>query len=114
MAESGHSKRADSGSLNVRFGEKRTFGTKSVASAFWADRPDLGQAIHLDAGQSPVKLTEIHLDAVLVDEELADQVWQAWVAGRISDLVACHFWLATANLASVDDRVDPTTEAYGY
>ncbi len=79
LAESGHSKRADSGSLNVRFGEKRTFGTKSVASAFWADRPDLGQAIHLDAGQNPVKLTEIHLDAVLVGEELADQVWQAWV-----------------------------------
>jgi len=26
-------------------------------------------------------LTEIYIEALLVDEELADQVWEAWDAG---------------------------------
>ena len=26
-------------------------------------------------------LTEIYIEALLVDEELADQVWEAWYAG---------------------------------
>jgi len=36
--------------------------------------------------------------AWLVDEELADQVWQAWDAGEIDDWVA---WLTWAALASI-------------
>ncbi len=28
-------------------------------------------------------LTEIYIEALLVDEELADQVWEAWDAGVI-------------------------------
>ncbi len=28
-------------------------------------------------------LTEIYIEALLVDEELADQVWWAWDAGEI-------------------------------
>jgi len=32
-------------------------------------------------------LTEIYIEALLFDEELADQVWQAWDAGEIDD-----FW----------------------
>ncbi len=28
-------------------------------------------------------LTEIHIKALLVDEELADQVWEAWDKGEI-------------------------------
>ncbi len=36
-------------------------------------------------------LTEIYIEALLVDEELADQVWEAWEVGEIDDLVA---WLA--------------------
>ncbi len=27
-------------------------------------------------------LTEIYIEALLVDEELADQVWKAWVTGE--------------------------------
>ena len=27
-------------------------------------------------------LTEVYIEALLVDEELADQVWKAWVAGE--------------------------------
>ncbi len=37
-------------------------------------------------------LTEIYIEALLVDEELADQVWEAWDAGEISDTVAAWAW----------------------
>ena len=37
--------------------------------------------------------TEIYIEALLVDEELADQVWEAWDAGEIDDLAACVAWL---------------------
>ena len=30
------------------------------------------------AGHPQAMLTEIYIDALLVDEELADQVWEAW------------------------------------
>ncbi len=33
-------------------------------------------------------LTEIYVEALLVDEELAQQVREAWSAGEISDLYA--------------------------
>ncbi len=33
-------------------------------------------------------LTEIFIEALLVDEELADQVWEAWDAGEINALGA--------------------------
>ncbi len=36
-------------------------------------------------------LTEIYIEALLVDEELADQVWEAWDADETDDQVA---WLA--------------------
>ncbi len=28
-------------------------------------------------------LTEIYIEALLVDEELADDIWEAWHAGRM-------------------------------
>jgi len=37
-------------------------------------------------------LTEIYIEALLVDENLADQVWEAWDAGEISDIVAAWAW----------------------
>ena len=33
-------------------------------------------------------LTEIYIEALLVDEELADQVWELWDSGLLSDSVA--------------------------
>ena len=36
-------------------------------------------------------LIEIYIQALLVDEELTDQVWDAWDRGEIDDLIA---WLA--------------------
>jgi len=35
-------------------------------------------------------LTETYIEALLVDEEQADQVWEAWTKGEIDDQVA---WL---------------------
>jgi len=41
-------------------------------------------------------LTEIYIEALLVDEDLADLVWEAWNAGEIDDLVATWAWSAVA------------------
>ncbi len=37
-------------------------------------------------------LAEIYIEALLVDEELADQVWEAWDKGEIRDEVAAPAW----------------------
>ncbi len=41
-------------------------------------------------------LTEIYIEALLVNEELADQVWEAWFAGKIDDLLAFIAWFSIA------------------
>jgi len=33
-------------------------------------------------------LAEIYIEALLVDEGLADQVWELWIAGTITDELA--------------------------
>ncbi len=38
-------------------------------------------------------LTEIYIEALLVDEELADQVWEAWDKSEIDDDIAAIAWL---------------------
>ncbi len=37
-------------------------------------------------------LTEIYIEALLVDEDLADRVWEAWDGGEIYDLIALRAW----------------------
>ncbi len=37
-------------------------------------------------------LTEIYIETLLVNEELADQVWEAWDAGEIDDSMASLAW----------------------
>ncbi len=39
-------------------------------------------------------LTEIYIEAF--DEDLADQVWEAWDSGDISDFVAAWAWWCVA------------------
>ncbi len=39
----------------------------------------------LFAGHPPAMLTDIYIEALLVDEDLADQVWEAWDKGEIDD-----------------------------
>jgi len=41
-------------------------------------------------------LTEAYIEALLVDEELADQVWEAWDAGEIDALTARIAWTLVA------------------
>ena len=38
-------------------------------------------------------LCAVYIEALLVDEDLADQVWEAWNGGDLSDVVACIAWL---------------------
>ena len=38
-------------------------------------------------------LTELYIEAMLVDEDLADQVWGKWNAGLIDDELAAVAWL---------------------
>ncbi len=49
-------------------------------------------------------LTEIYIEALLVDEELADQVWKAWDKGEIDDQTVCIAWVLIAGVSSIDDR----------
>ena len=37
-------------------------------------------------------LTELYIEALLVDEKLADLVWEAWDAEEIDDQVASLAW----------------------
>ena len=41
-------------------------------------------------------LTEIYIEALLIDEEMADQVWGLWDVGEIDDLGAYLAWLTMA------------------
>ena len=41
-------------------------------------------------------LTEIYIEALLVDEELADRVWEAWDAGEIDEATAYLMWVLMA------------------
>ncbi len=43
-------------------------------------------------------LTEIYIEALLVNEELADQVWAAWDKGEIDDIEASSAWCLVATL----------------
>ena len=48
-------------------------------------------------------LTKIYIEALLVDEELADQVWEAWIRDMIDDELASISWLLVAALNPVPD-----------
>ncbi len=45
-------------------------------------------------------LTEIYIEALLVDEGLANQVWEAWDKGEIDDQAAWLAWMMIAMLYS--------------
>jgi len=45
---------------------------------------------------SMAMLTRIYIEALLVDEDLADQVWEAWDKGEVDDQTAwLAWWLLT-------------------
>ena len=39
---------------------------------------------------------EIYIEALLVDEALADLVWEAWDKGKIDDAIAYIAWMMIA------------------
>ncbi len=45
-------------------------------------------------------LTEAYIAALLVDEAMADWVWEAWDVGLIPDEDACWAWIVVASKAS--------------
>ncbi len=47
-------------------------------------------------------LTEIYNEALLVDEGLADQVWEAWDNGEIDDRTAAWAWWMVVAAISVE------------
>ncbi len=49
-------------------------------------------------------LTDIYIEALLVDEELADQVWEAWDAGEIGNQIAYLAWMLIAGIYSANDQ----------
>jgi len=42
-------------------------------------------------------LTDIYIEALLTDEELADQVWEAWDKAEIHDFCALVLWAILSN-----------------
>ena len=47
-------------------------------------------------------LTRIYVEALLVDEELAYQVWEAWDAGETDDQMAYMAWQRIADYFDSD------------
>ena len=45
-------------------------------------------------------LSEIYIEVLLVDEELADQVWEAWHSGEADEETACIAWMLIAGVCS--------------
>ncbi len=48
------------------------------------------------SGHACFMLTELYIEALLVDEELADLVWEAWDAGLIPNELAALAWSTLA------------------
>jgi len=56
-------------------------------------------------------LAEIYIEALHVNEEAADQVWEAWDKGEIDDQPACIAWVLIAGVSSIDDRHSDNSRA---
>jgi len=63
----------------------------------------------LSAGHPQAMLTEIYIEALLVDEELADQVWEAWSAREIDDQIACIAWWLIADVGFTPEKRPPVS-----
>ncbi len=45
-------------------------------------------------------LTQMFIEALLVDKVLADQVWEAWNTENLTDGAACLAWMLISGLVS--------------
>ena len=60
-------------------------GTHWDGTHFSKKRPVSGSASDPQSGHACFMLTAIYIEALLADEELADQVWEAWDKGEIDN-----------------------------
>ena len=56
-------------------------------------------------------LMEIFIEALLVDEKLADQVWEVWDKGEIDDSTAALIWWRIGLAASGPNRLSQLQSA---
>ena len=63
---------------------------------FSKNRLNTRQASNPQSDHDCFMLTELYIEALLVDEELADLVWGAWNSGLINDEFASVAWLLLA------------------
>lgn len=47
-------------------------------------------------------LTRLYIEALLLDEELANQVWEAWDKEEIDELTATLAWWLVSNGVKID------------
>lgn len=50
-------------------------------------------------------LTEAYIEALLVNEEIADRVWGLWQSGTIDDQLAFLAWMITAASSPSGDKL---------
>ena len=79
-----------------------------INARFRAIAPPLPFFVCLYAGHPQPMLTEIYIEALLVDEELADRIWEAWSAGEIDDQLAWWAWWLVAINAKQTDQSSTT------
>ena len=51
-------------------------------------------------------LTKIYIEALIANEKLADQVWEAWDRGEIDDAVVCVAWIMIAGMGADRSGLD--------
>jgi len=62
------------------------------AARFLTNSPNSQTEISLEAGHPLAMLTAIYIEALLVDANLADQVWELWDAEVIDDHLVFIAW----------------------
>ncbi len=67
-------------------------GHSPCSTNFYTDSRFSQAETNLWAGHPKAMLTEIYIEALLADEKLADQVWEAWDAGEVDDQSAYIAW----------------------
>jgi len=81
------------------FGELQPFGTSRLSKEVFT-----GTALSPDVRRNL-------FEAMLVDQEAADQVWDAWNAQTLNDGAACIAWMTITGLISPNDQHGNNREA---
>ena len=84
--------------FSCRFSQKRFLPPPRCldGTQFCKKSPLSGDAANPLSDHACLMLTAIYVEALLVDEDLADQVWELWIAGLIPDDVAALAWCILA------------------